>query len=43
MNSIFKYNCKAKYEAKNLKNGYTGNKFSLLDVYLNEKGLYDKN
>ena len=36
MNSIFKYNIKTKYAAKDLKGGYTGKEFSLLDVYLSE-------
>ena len=38
MNTIFKYNSDAKYSAKDLKGGYNSNNFSLLDVYLDEKG-----
>ena len=38
MNPILKYNVKAKYSTKDLKSGYTGNKFLVLDAYLNEKG-----
>ena len=38
MNRIFKYNASAKYSTKDLKGGYNGNNFSLLDVYLDEKG-----
>ena len=38
MNTIFKYNFNAKYSIKDLKGGYNSNNFSLLDVYLNEKG-----
>ena len=38
MNTIFKYNASAKYLAKDLKGGYKSNNFSLLDVYLDEKG-----
>ena len=37
MNRIFKYNGKVKYSSKDLKSGYTGNKFLVLDAYLNEK------
>ena len=36
MNRIFKAN--AKYSTKDLKAGYNSNNFSLLDVYLDEKG-----
>ena len=38
MNTIFKYNDNAKYSTKDLKGGYSSNNFSLLDVYLDEKG-----
>ena len=38
MNTIFKYNTNAKYSTKDLKSGYNSNNFSLLDVYLDEKG-----
>ena len=37
-----KYNNNAKYSAKDLKGGYNGNDFSVLDVYLKEKGAYVK-
>ena len=35
---ISKYNANAKYSTKDLKGGYDSNNFSLLDVYLDEKG-----
>ena len=38
MNTKFKYNAYAKYSTKDLKSGYSSNNFSLLDVYLDEKG-----
>ena len=38
MNTIFKYNANAKYSTKDLRGGYNSNNFSLLDVYLDEKG-----
>ena len=38
MNTIFKYNANAKYTTKDLKGSYNSNNFSLLDVYLDEKG-----
>ena len=38
MNTIFKYNDNAKYSTKDLKGGYNSNNFSLLDIYLDEKG-----
>ena len=38
MNAIFKYNFNAKYSIKDLKTGYNSNNFSLLNVYLDEKG-----
>ena len=38
MNTIFKYNANARYSTKDLKGGYNSNNFSLLDVYLDEKG-----
>ena len=42
MNTIFKYNANAKYSTKDLKGGYNSNKFSLLNVYLHEKGTLVK-
>ena len=39
MNTIFKYNANAKYSTKDLKGGYNSKKFSLLNIYLDEKGL----
>ena len=38
MNTIFKYNANAKYSTKDLKGGHNSNNFSLLGVYLDEKG-----
>ena len=38
MNTILKYNANAKYWIKGLKGGYNSSNFSLLDVYLDEKG-----
>ena len=38
MNTIFKYNANAKYSTKDLKSGYSSNNFSLLDIYVDEKG-----
>ena len=38
MNTIFKCNANAKYSTKDLKGDYNSNNFSLLDVYLDEKG-----
>ena len=38
MDAIFKYNANAKYSTKDLKGGYNNNNFSLLNVYLDEKG-----
>ena len=38
MNTIFKYNANAKYSTKDLQ----ARNFSLLEVYLNKKGLYVK-
>ena len=35
---MFKYNANAKYSTKDLKDVYNRNNFSLLDVYLDEKG-----
>ena len=35
---IFKYNANAKYSTRELKGGYNSNNFSLLGVYLDEKG-----
>ena len=35
---VFNYNANAKYSTKDLKVGYNSNNFSLLDVYLDEKG-----
>ena len=39
MNTIFKYNANAKYSTKDLKVGYNSKKFSLLNIYLDEKVL----
>ena len=38
MNPIFRYNRSAKYSTNDLKGGYSSNSFSLLDVYVDEKG-----
>ena len=38
MNTIFSYNANAKYSTKDLKGGYNNINFSLLDIYLDEKG-----
>ena len=38
MNTIFKYNANAKYSTKDLTGGHNSKNFSLLDVYLDEKG-----
>ena len=38
MNTIFSNNRNAKYLAKDLKGGHNSNNFSLLDIYLDEKG-----
>ena len=38
MNTIFSYNTNAKYSTKNLKGGYNNINFSLLGIYLDEKG-----
>ena len=38
MRAIFKCNANAKYLTKDLKGSYNSNNFSLLDVYLDEKG-----
>ena len=38
MNMIFKYNSNAKYATKDLMGGHNSNNFSLLDVYLDQKG-----
>ena len=38
MNTIFKYNVNAKYSTKDLRCGHNNNNFSLMDVYLDEKG-----
>ena len=35
---IFKYNANAKYSTKDLKGGHNSINFSLLDIYLDEKG-----
>ena len=43
MNTIFKYNANAKYLIKDLKGGYNSNNFSLLNIYLDEKGPSVKN
>ena len=38
MNLIFKYNAKAKYSTKDLRGGHNSYNFSLLGMYLDEKG-----
>ena len=38
MNTTFKYNANAKYSTKDLKGGCNSNNFSLLIIYLDEKG-----
>ena len=38
MNTVFKYNAIAKHSTKDSKGGYNSINFSLLDVYLDEKG-----
>ena len=38
MNTIFSYNRNAKYSTKDLKGGHNSTNFSLLDIYLDEKG-----
>ena len=38
MNTIFSYNANAKYLTKDLKSGHNNINFSLLDIYLDEKG-----
>ena len=38
MNTIFKYNANVKYSTKYLSGGYNSNNFSLLNIYLDEKG-----
>ena len=38
MDTIFKYNANAKYSTKDLKGAYNSSNFSLLNVYLDEKG-----
>ena len=38
MNAIFSYNYNAKYSTKDLKGGHNSINFSLLDIYLDEKG-----
>ena len=43
MNTIFSYNVNAKYSTKDLKGGYNKIKFSLMDIYLDEKGSSVKN
>ena len=39
---VFKYNANAKYSSKDLKDGHNNINFSLLDIYLNEKGPFVK-
>ena len=39
MNTLFKHNANAKYSIKDLKGVYNNNNFSLLNVYLDEKGI----
>ena len=38
MSAVFKYNATPRYSTEDLKRGYSNNSFSLLDVYLDEKG-----
>ena len=38
MNTIFSYNVNAKYSTQDLKGYHNNMNFSLLDVFLNEKG-----
>ena len=38
MSTIFSYNANAKCSTKNLKGGHNSINFSLLDIYLDEKG-----
>ena len=38
MKKIFKYDANAKYSTKDLKGSYNSNSFSLLNIYLDEKG-----
>ena len=38
MNTIFSYKTNAKYSIKDLKGGHNDINFSLLDIYLDEKG-----
>ena len=38
MNTTLKYNANAKYSTKDLKSDYKSNNFSLLNIYLDEKG-----
>ena len=38
MNTIFSYDANAKYSTKDLKGEYHNINFSLLDIYLDEKG-----
>ena len=38
MNTIFKYNANAKYSTKDLMGGHNNINFSLMNIYLNEKG-----
>ena len=38
MKTIFKHNANAKYSTKDLRGGHNCNNFSLLDMYLDEKG-----
>ena len=38
MNTIFKYNTNAKHSTKDLRGNYNSNSFSLLNIYLDEKG-----
>ena len=38
MNTISKYNANAKYSVKELRGGYSSNNFSLLNIYMDEKG-----
>ena len=42
MSTIFQYNANVKYSTKDLKVGYNSNNFSLLNIYLDEKGTLVK-
>ena len=38
MNTMFKYNANTKYSNKDSRGGHNSNNFSLLDVFLDDKG-----